>query len=49
MSGVFAFAVFTHDHPVEFAGFAVTERRGGAFEDFGGTHVGVLLEGLADC
>ena len=43
-----AFAVFANDDPVEVPRCAVTERGLGAAEDFGRSHVCVLLEGLAD-
>ncbi|KAI9903736.1 hypothetical protein N3K66_000265 [Trichothecium roseum] len=48
LARVLALAVLAHDDPVQVAGGAVPERGLRAGEDAGGTHVGVLLEGLAD-
>ena len=48
LAGVFAFAVFTDDDPVEVAGAAVLEGRDCAPKDAGGADISVLLEGLAD-
>lgn len=49
LTGIFAFGVLANNDPVEVTGAAILERRGGSAEDFGRAHVGVLLEGLADC
>jgi hypothetical protein len=48
LAGVLAFAVFADDDPVEIARLAVAQRGLGALEDACWSHVGVLLEGLAD-
>lgn len=47
LPGIFALAVLADDDPVEVAGLAIPERRLGTGQDASGTHVGVLLEGLA--
>lgn len=49
LAGVLALAVLPDDDPVEVSVLAAAQGRLGAAEDLGGAHVGVLLEGLADC
>lgn len=46
---VLALGVFAHDYPVQVAVGGVAQGGLGAPENLGGAHVGVLLEGLADC
>ncbi len=48
MPCVFALGVLADNDPVEASAGAVAQGRGGAAQDAGGTHVGVLLEGLAE-
>jgi DNA-binding transcriptional LysR family regulator len=46
-TGIFAFRVLAHDHPVELARRAMFQRRFDAGEDARGPHVRVLVEALA--
>jgi hypothetical protein len=48
LTRVLALAVLADDYPVQVAGVALAERRLGAAEDLGWSHIGVLLKGLAD-
>jgi hypothetical protein len=48
LAGVLALAVLADDDPVQVARRAVAQGRLRAAEDLGGSHVGVLLEGLAN-
>jgi hypothetical protein len=48
VAGVFALAVLANDDPVKIFLAAVAEGGGGASQDSGGAHVGILLEGLAE-
>ena len=48
LPGVLAFAVLADNHPVEVAGLALAQRRLSPAEHSGRTHVGVLLQRLAD-
>lgn len=48
LTGVLTLAVLADDDPVEIAGVAFAQGRLRAAEDPGWSHIGVLLEGLAD-
>ena len=48
MAGVFTFGVLADYDPVEGTKGAVAQGGGNASEDPGGSHVGVLLEGLTE-
>ena len=47
-SGIFALGVLAHDDPVELAAVHVAQRRRDPRQHAGRTHVGVLIERLAD-
>ena len=47
-AGILALRVLAHDHPVELRPGDVAQRAGDARQDPGRTHIGVLVEGLAD-
>lgn len=48
LTSVLAFAVLTDNHPIKVSDITVAQGRLCAAEDTRGTHIGVLLEGLAD-